>query len=55
METCLYLLVAILLPKINGFFYYRYSYAKMKLGVKSTYRTSWGVANGEIDEAIVGE
>lgn len=43
-----------LVPKIIGLFCKRYSYAKIKLEINSTYRTTWGVANGEIDIAIVG-
>nr|YP_011007638.1 putative RuBisCO transcriptional regulator [Syringoderma abyssicola]WAM65067.1 putative RuBisCO transcriptional regulator [Syringoderma abyssicola] len=43
-----------LLPKIIGLFCKRYPYTNVKLEVNSTYRTSWGVANGQIDIGIVG-
>nr|YP_011007009.1 putative RuBisCO transcriptional regulator [Phaeostrophion irregulare]WAM64296.1 putative RuBisCO transcriptional regulator [Phaeostrophion irregulare] len=43
-----------LVPKIIGLFCKRYSYANIKLEVNSTSRTSWGVANGELDIGIVG-
>ena len=43
-----------LLPKIIGLFCRRYSYANVKLEISSTNRTSWSVANGQIDIGIVG-
>jgi DNA-binding transcriptional LysR family regulator len=43
-----------LMPRLIGLFRYKYSHISVKLQVYSTRQIAWGVANGEIDLAIVG-
>nr|YP_010032287.1 rbcR [Schizocladia ischiensis]QOW07494.1 rbcR [Schizocladia ischiensis] len=43
-----------LLPKLIGLFRHRYPKINVKLKVNSSHRISWGVANGQIDIAIMG-
>lgn len=43
-----------LLPRIIGLFHERYPLINVHLEVNSTLRTSWNVANGQVDIAIVG-
>lgn len=43
-----------LLPRMIGLFRKRYSDVAVQLHVHSTRRTSWSVANGQIDLAIIG-
>lgn len=43
-----------LLPRMIGMFHEKYPYVSVQLQVHSTRRTSWGVANGQVDLAIVG-
>lgn len=43
-----------LLPRMIGLFRQRYSDVAVQLHVHSTRRTSWSVANGQIDLAIIG-
>jgi DNA-binding transcriptional LysR family regulator len=43
-----------LLPKMIGLFHQKYPYVSVQLQVHSTRRTSWAVANGQVDLAIIG-
>jgi molybdate transport repressor ModE-like protein len=43
-----------LMPRLIGIFRHKYPQISIELKVHSTRRISWGVANGEIDLAIVG-
>ncbi|EAZ90461.1 LysR family transcriptional regulator [Crocosphaera chwakensis] len=43
-----------LLPRMIGLFRQRYPDVAVQLQVHSTRRTSWGVANGQVDLAIIG-
>jgi DNA-binding transcriptional LysR family regulator len=43
-----------LLPKMIGLFHQKYPYVSVQLQVHSTRRTSWSVANGQVDLAIIG-
>jgi DNA-binding transcriptional LysR family regulator len=43
-----------LMPRLIGLFRHKYPHINVKLQVYSTRRISWGVANGQIDLAIVG-
>jgi len=43
-----------LLPRMIGMFRQRYPDVGVQLQVHSTRRTSWGVANGQVDLAIIG-
>lgn len=43
-----------LLPKMIGLFRQKYPDVAVQLQVHSTRRTSWGVANGQVDLAIIG-
>lgn len=43
-----------LLPRMIGSFHQKYPYVSVQLQVHSTRRTSWAVANGQVDLAIVG-
>lgn len=43
-----------LLPRMIGMFHEKYPYVSVQLQVHSTRRTSWGVANGQVDLAIIG-
>ncbi|MGD1862211.1 MAG: LysR family transcriptional regulator [Leptolyngbyaceae cyanobacterium] len=43
-----------LLPRMIGLFRQRYPEVAVQLHVHSTRRTSWGVANGQVDLAIIG-
>jgi DNA-binding transcriptional LysR family regulator len=43
-----------LLPRMIGQFRHRYPEVTVQLQVHSTRRTSWGVANGQVDLAIIG-
>jgi len=43
-----------LLPKMIGLFREKYPRVAVQLQVHSTRRTSWGVANGQVDLAIIG-
>lgn len=43
-----------LLPRMIGLFRKRYPDVAVQLHVHSTRRTSWGVANGQVDLAIIG-
>jgi DNA-binding transcriptional LysR family regulator len=43
-----------LMPRLIGLFRHKYPHITVKLQVHSTRRISWGVANGQIDLAIVG-
>ena len=43
-----------LLPKMIGLFHEKYPYVSVQLQVHSTRRTSWAVANGQVDLAIIG-
>jgi DNA-binding transcriptional LysR family regulator len=43
-----------LLPRMIGLFRQRYPDVSVELQVHSTRRTSWGVANGQVDLAIIG-
>lgn len=43
-----------LLPRAIGLFRQRYPDVSVQLQVHSTRRTSWGVANGQVDLAIIG-
>ncbi len=43
-----------LLPQMIGMFHQKYPYVSVQLQVHSTRRTSWGVANGQVDLAIIG-
>ena len=43
-----------LMPRLIGIFRHKYPQIRIELKVHSTRRISWGVANGEIDLAIVG-
>jgi DNA-binding transcriptional LysR family regulator len=43
-----------LLPRMIGLFRQKYPEVSVQLQVHSTRRTSWGVANGQVDLAIIG-
>lgn len=43
-----------LLPRMIGMFHEKYPDVSVQLQVHSTRRTSWGVANGQVDLAIIG-
>lgn len=43
-----------LIPRMIGLFRQRYPDVSVQLQVHSTRRTSWGVANGQVDLAIIG-
>jgi len=43
-----------LLPRMIGLFHQKYPYVSVQLQVHSTRRTSWAVANGQVDLAIIG-
>jgi DNA-binding transcriptional LysR family regulator len=43
-----------LIPHMIGLFHQKYPYVSVQLEVHSTRRTSWGVANGQVDLAIIG-
>ena len=43
-----------LLPRMIGIFRQKYPDVSVQLQVHSTRRTSWGVANGSVDMAIIG-
>lgn len=43
-----------LIPQMIGIFHQKYPYVSVQLQVHSTRRTSWGVANGQVDLAIIG-
>ena len=43
-----------LIPKMIGLFRQKYPDVSVQLQVHSTRRTSWGVANGQVDLAIIG-
>ncbi len=43
-----------LLPRMIGLFNQKYPYVSVQLQVHSTRRTSWAVANGQVDLAIIG-
>ncbi|PSF39062.1 LysR family transcriptional regulator [Aphanothece hegewaldii CCALA 016] len=43
-----------LLPRMIGHFRHKYPEVTVQLQVHSTRRTSWGVANGQVDLAIIG-
>ncbi|MEB3310475.1 MAG: LysR family transcriptional regulator [Snowella sp.] len=43
-----------LLPRMIGIFRQKYPDVSVQLQVHSTRRTSWGVANGQVDMAIIG-
>ena len=43
-----------LLPHMIGLFHQKYPYVSVQLQVHSTRRTSWAVANGQVDLAIIG-
>ncbi|BBA79943.1 LysR family transcriptional regulator [cyanobacterium endosymbiont of Rhopalodia gibberula] len=43
-----------LLPRMIGLFHRKYPDVSVQLQVHSTRRTSWGVANGQVDLAIIG-
>ncbi|HAC63063.1 MAG TPA: LysR family transcriptional regulator [Cyanothece sp. UBA12306] len=43
-----------LLPRMIGLFHQKYPDVSVQLQVHSTRRTSWGVANGQVDLAIIG-
>lgn len=43
-----------LLPKMIGLFRQKYPEVSVQLQVHSTRRTSWGIANGQVDLAIIG-
>lgn len=43
-----------LLPRMIGLFRHKYPEVTVQLQVHSTRRTSWGVANGQVDLAIIG-
>lgn len=43
-----------LLPRMIGMFRQKYPEVSVQLQVHSTRRTSWGVANGQVDLAIIG-
>jgi DNA-binding transcriptional LysR family regulator len=43
-----------LLPRMIGSFHQKYPYVSVQLQVHSTRRTSWAVANGQVDLAIIG-
>jgi len=43
-----------LMPRLIGIFRHKYPHISVELQVHSTRRISWGVANGQIDLAIVG-
>mgnify|MGYP002777008348 CR=1 FL=1 len=43
-----------LLPRMIGYFRSKYPEVSVQLQVHSTRRTSWGVANGQVDLAIIG-
>ncbi|MFM7382824.1 MAG: LysR substrate-binding domain-containing protein, partial [Microcystaceae cyanobacterium] len=43
-----------LLPRMIGLFRQKYPDVSVQLQVHSTRRTSWGVANGQVDLAIIG-
>lgn len=43
-----------LLPRMIGLFHQKYPDISVQLQVHSTRRTSWGVANGQVDLAIIG-
>ncbi len=43
-----------LLPRMIGLFRQKYPDVSLQLQVHSTRRTSWGVANGQVDLAIIG-